>query len=329
MIYFSIIIPVYNVEKYLTKCIESILVQTYKNYEIILVDDGSTDNSSKICDKYQLAYPKKIRVIHKKNGGLSDARNFGLNIADGKYVIFMDSDDFWNNENILHRFYFELEENRHIEMLLFLANKYFENTNRLIPDKSFDLKKINKKSKNEIIKYLIKSNTYSMAAYTKVISKKFLIENNILFEKGLLGEDLDWYMYLLLKVDKIHAINEHFYMYRIREGSITNSYKLKNLTDLIGIIDKWDSRFKLEMKNCRYLKYYLAILSKAYGTGILGYSLLDPFEKKEAYKILKNYNYILKYSKDIHTKIIALFVRIFGIRKTSFFLNKMYNFKRR
>lgn len=89
----SIIVPIYNVEKYLPKCIESIINQTYTDLEILLIDDGSTDNSGLICDKYA-SIDNRIRVIHKKNGGLSDARNVGLDICKGKYISFIDSDDY-------------------------------------------------------------------------------------------------------------------------------------------------------------------------------------------------------------------------------------------
>lgn len=89
----SVIVPVYNVEKYLERCVESIFKQTYKNIEIILVDDGSTDNSGKICDKF-LKKDERVKVIHKENGGLSDARNAGLEILSGKYIMFVDSDDW-------------------------------------------------------------------------------------------------------------------------------------------------------------------------------------------------------------------------------------------
>ena len=88
----SIIVPVYNVEKYLNRCIDSILLQTYNNIEILLIDDGSLDKSSQICDEY-MKKDKRIKVIHKKNGGLSDARNAGIDIARGKYITFIDSDD--------------------------------------------------------------------------------------------------------------------------------------------------------------------------------------------------------------------------------------------
>ena len=94
--FFSIIIPVYKVEKYLNQCVDGVLSQTFKDYEIILVDDGSPDKSPLICDEYS-ASDSRVRVIHKPNGGLSQARNEGLNIAKGEYVIFLDSDDYWDN----------------------------------------------------------------------------------------------------------------------------------------------------------------------------------------------------------------------------------------
>ena len=96
----SVIVPIYNTEKYLARCIESILCQTYTNLEIILVDDGSPDSCPRICDEYA-EKDERIKVIHKPNGGLSDARNSGLKIANGEYVIFLDSDDYYNNTKFL------------------------------------------------------------------------------------------------------------------------------------------------------------------------------------------------------------------------------------
>ena len=98
----SVIVPVYNVEKYLCQCVDSILGQTYRDLEVILVDDGSPDGCPRICDEYARK-DGRVKVIHKKNGGLSDARNAGLEMAGGEYVIFVDSDDFWKDESVLSR----------------------------------------------------------------------------------------------------------------------------------------------------------------------------------------------------------------------------------
>lgn len=108
MIRVSFVVPIYNVELYLRECIDSILKQTYQEIEIILVDDGSTDNSSKICDEY-LSIDDRITVIHKPNSGLSDARNLGVNTAKGDYIMFVDSDDFLADESVVERLIRELD----------------------------------------------------------------------------------------------------------------------------------------------------------------------------------------------------------------------------
>ena len=132
----SIIVPIYNVELYLERCVESIINQTYKNLEIILVDDGSPDNCFAICDKYE-KLDSRVKVIHKENGGLSDARNAGLDIAEGEFIVFVDSDD-WLEQNALELLYEHVKGfNSDITMFKF---KYFDestyNSNEKSPVKS-------------------------------------------------------------------------------------------------------------------------------------------------------------------------------------------------
>lgn len=99
---FSIIIPCYKVEKYLRQCVDSVLVQTFEDYEVIIVDDGSPDGCPAICDEYAIK-DNRVKVIHKENGGLSDARNAGLDVAHGEYVMFLDSDDWWDDKDALRK----------------------------------------------------------------------------------------------------------------------------------------------------------------------------------------------------------------------------------
>ena len=113
---FSVIIPVYNVEKYLHQCVDSVLTQNFNRYEIILVNDGSTDNSGKICDEYAQKY--HIKVIHKQNGGLSDARNFGIKEAKGEYVMLLDSDDFWEGEGVMSDLYNIIQEKERPDLII-------------------------------------------------------------------------------------------------------------------------------------------------------------------------------------------------------------------
>lgn len=148
----SVIVPVYNVEKYLEKCVQSIINQTYENLEIILVDDGATDNSGKICDEFAKK-DSRIKVIHKENGGLSDARNFGLDIATGKYISFIDSDDFVNKRlfEILHKEiikndydiafcdYFKFFENDNVDEEISNSYKILEHTKYSILNLYYDI----------------------------------------------------------------------------------------------------------------------------------------------------------------------------------------------
>lgn len=125
MPFVSVIIPVYKVEKYLCQCVDSVINQKLDNIEIILVDDGSPDNCPHICDDYQEMY-EYVKVIHKQNGGLSSARNAGIKAATGRYIIFMDSDDWWNPEVSVSKMIAEVTEKPYVDMFLFTSLDYIE-----------------------------------------------------------------------------------------------------------------------------------------------------------------------------------------------------------
>lgn len=120
---FSIIIPCYKVEQYLHQCVDSVLAQTYEDYEVILVDDGSPDNSPAICDEYGKK-TDKVKVIHKPNGGLSDARNTGLDMARGEFVLFLDSDDWWDDKEALRKIDTCIKKTG-ADIIIFGMKKYF------------------------------------------------------------------------------------------------------------------------------------------------------------------------------------------------------------
>ena len=128
MVKFSIIIPIYNVERYLETCVNSILTQTYSDYEVILVDDGSPDRCGELCDHYAES-DSRVKVVHKVNGGLSSARNAGLDIAMGEYVIFVDSDDYWDDTMALEHIQKNLAESN-ADLLVFPAKRFYEDENR-------------------------------------------------------------------------------------------------------------------------------------------------------------------------------------------------------
>ena len=197
---FSIVIPVYNVAPYLRECVDSVLAQNSTDYEIILVDDGSTDNSPAICDEYAEKY-SQIKVIHKANGGLSDARNFGIKKAQGDYLMFLDSDDFWNRENVLLDLHNIIKENNPDLIIHELSSFY--NSEKIILRK-FKNKEIQNFSYDfkEDLKYLVNNDIYYATACNKVIKTSIVKENNIEFPKGKLHEDIAWCADIISHIDK-------------------------------------------------------------------------------------------------------------------------------
>lgn len=225
----SIIVPIYKVENYLEKTIKSLLNQSYRKIEIILVDDGSPDNCPQICDKYKLE-DKRVKVIHKKNGGLSDARNVGIKNATGKYITFVDSDD-------------EIE-NDYIEYLYYLISKY----NTLIsitPHKKIENGKIKnegegfveeKLSQREAFKRLLLNQGFSVSSCGKLYNAKLF--EKVEFPIGKLCEDNGTTYKLFDKCDCIAYGNKPKYCYIIRNESITTSKFNKRKMDLIELTDQ-------------------------------------------------------------------------------------------
>ena len=226
----SIVIPVYNVEKYIEQCVGSVLNQTYKKFEVILVDDGSPDKCPEICDLYAKV-DSRVKVIHQENAGLSEARNAGIQVASGKYVIFLDSDDFWDDDNALKRIVERLNKTNP-DVLNCSYKKYYEDTGIQIsrfdncsamPDEL--------KQKTEQLDYLTKEFLYIASACNKII-RTDILKKHMQFEKGKLSEDVEWCARLLYHAKSFDFVCEEFYCYRQRAMSITHTMKEKSCIDL-------------------------------------------------------------------------------------------------
>lgn len=305
---FSIIIPCYKVEKYLSECVDSVLNQTFTDYEIILVDDGSPDRVPMICDEYSTKYTF-VKTVHKPNGGLSDARNVGLKQAKGEYIFFIDSDDYLIDKNVLQRISQKLKSNP--DVVAFKSIKWFE-TNGELSHSTTDLA-VSDDRLSACEKYieLIDKDTYSNSAWSKVIKRTLLVDNNIEFEKGLLGEDNDWYYKVVGVLSSLELIDEPLYVYRQRAGSITKTYKNKNLEHLLWIIEKWTNYINDgEMTDNK--KVIRNSLAKQYCHAIIGYSSLE--NPKEYYPQLKQYMYLLKYSANPRVKVFRKMYKLIGLR---------------
>ena len=203
---FSIILPIYNVEKYLPKCVESILSQTFTDYEIILVDDGSTDNSPAICDKFAKEH-SNIKVIHKVNGGQSEARNLGADTANGEYIIFIDSDDFIIKNDFLEKINKKTQNNA--DLIFYKYQKYFDDT-RTFENCRFDYKDAMEKSTySQKIKSLVENDSFYGMAWIKAIKKETITKSNIQFDVNLVCEDMDWNYDLIFHSGNIEFIENH------------------------------------------------------------------------------------------------------------------------
>ena len=304
---FSIILPIYKVEKYLRECIESILCQTFKDYEIILVDDGSPDSCPQICDEYALKYPN-IQCIHRPNGGLSAARNSGLLVAKGEYVMFVDSDDFLYDKYALDKV--AQKSNSSPEIIHYRYAEWYESDNHIYPRNfSYDIV-TDGRSVTDIYCELIDKDAYISSAWSKAVQRKFLIDNNILFERNLLGEDNEWSYHVIMLANKIELIDDILYVYRRRGGSITTSSTQKNLTDLLYVIEKWEKILIQEKDNERTKVIWMS-LAKQYCSALIIYSAINNAETY--YQRLSEKSYLLQYSKNRRVVIFRRIKRLIGL----------------
>lgn len=292
--FFSIVVPIYNVEQYLSECLNSILSQTFTDFELILVDDGSKDNSPLICDEYAQK-DERIKVIHKQNGGLSDARNVGTNEAKGSYIVYLDSDDYYCDNDFLTKLYQKASETD-ADVIAYKFKKYFEDRNEFV-ECTFNCPDFDKiESLAERIDYLVKQDAFYCSAWSKSFKRIIVSENNIEFEKGLLGEDQEWYYHLLLKTSSIEFLDEPFVVYRQRSNSITSSWKIKNLKDCIYIIEKWSDKIQNSELDNNYKKSLLNSVAKLYCNLLIAYTRFDDKGKKNYFKQIKDLRFLLEYN---------------------------------
>ena len=307
-ILFSIIIPVYKVEKYLNSCVDSVLNQTFKDFELILVDDGSPDKCPEICDEYA-SLDERVKVIHKLNGGLSTARNSGIAIAGGEYIIFLDSDDYFINNEVLQKIAYRAIEKP--DIIAYKFQEWVEKSNTFTPCYfSFNVR-TKGKSLNEILNGLIDIDAYFNSAWSKAVKLSLLKNNNIKFEPGLLGEDNDWYYNVVLNANSIELIDEVFYIYRRREGSITKTAARKNLSDMLYIIKKWSKVLEKDVDNPNSIVVRNS-LAKQYCSAIIIYSGL--YDVSDLYFDLRNFEHYLNYSNNRRVVLFRNIKKVVGLK---------------
>ena len=235
----SFVVPIYNMEKYLETCIRSILSQNVEYSEIILVDDGSTDTSASLCDKYVKQY-ENIKRIHKANGGISSARNEGLLAAQGEYVCFVDSDDFFKKE--FANVFLEICEKEDLDIIRGWYGIYEEDTKtyqkHLFPEISYSNKTL---SGYDFLKRSVLEHANEVVPWLGFFKRDYLVKNKLFFPEGIAYEEDQLFFLEALICDKecrAYQSDIEFYAYRKREGSATKTPQFKQIEDILFVVEK-------------------------------------------------------------------------------------------
>lgn len=322
----SFIIPVYNVEKYLEDCVYSITKQIVQlkcqsHIELILVDDGSTDNSGKLCDEWREKFTF-IKVIHKVNGGLASARNAGLEIAKGRYIAFIDSDDKIAENSL--KVILDWINDTDCDICFMQTIKFYPDGKRIDLGEKIEKKYVFKSSPENVVEYLATRPKYPGSSCFKLYKKLFLDNNNIKFPlDNRKSEDLGFSFDCIISANEFDVLEMPYYEYRQqREGSITNVFSESSFWDLTKFIEESIEKTTRQKspinKKCEYA---LSFVAYEYIQLLI---MLDKFKgknKRRAKRYLIQYNWLLKYGISRRMKIIKKVLDLCGYCITSKLLN--------
>lgn len=257
----SIIVPVYNVETYLAKCVDSILAQTYTNLEIFLVNDGSSDCCGKLCDEYAKE-DKRIKVIHKKNGGLSDARNVAIDVTTGEFITFIDSDDYVTDDYIMTLY--SLIEKYECKVSIALYNTFVEGSKPKVVNRVY---REDCQTNIKAIEEMFYQEKYDTASWAKLYHSS-LFATGIRYPKGIVYEDLATTYLLIFQSDKVAFCNRRIYNYLLRRDSIEgSSFSSKKMDSALKVCELMESHLDILGKvmqayQCRMMSFFFHLLLK-------------------------------------------------------------------
>lgn len=317
---FSIIVPVYNVEKYLRKCIDSILQQEYTEFEVILVDDGSSDRSGQICDEYA-AVCEKVNVLHKKNGGLSSARNAGIDKAKGEYLIFIDSDD-WIVKGSLNAFSLILERCSKPDILVTRWIESYADKDEVVDGgmtefikKGFD--------RQRALEWILNISDVTWPAQLKIVSSAFIKKYDLRFWEGKLHEDMDWTSRLCYAAETFAACDLAWYYHRNeRSDSIMNSIRGKNIEHIITIA-AWHYDFVKKRDNAVNRMILERILRSVY-SGINLVRRCSDTDIKKVADCMEMNSRIFTITPEFKYKVFVFIMHIIGAKRTLKMMKRIY-----
>lgn len=325
----SVIVPVYNVQSYLSECLDSIVKQIHNEIEIILINDGSTDKSKEICREYCQNF-NNIIYIEKNNSGLSDTRNIGIEKSSGEYIIFIDSDDYWDI-NFFSGLNNIVEKNIKLDIVFFRFIKYYENDKRKdIENLDVDIEKINNKTGIQAIENILSKNKdFGWYACRYLVRRDYILENNIKFINNRSYEDSLWSPEVWLKASKVYYYDKAIYVYRLnREGQITSNVSVKNIEDSIFVSKYWLLEIEKYNIDVQLKNMILKNITVRYFYSIWFAWKLNDNHKKNIYKLIYENRELLKYKNSKKERITSAIMKLFGIKFTCNLLKYFYKFKK-
>ncbi len=322
---FSVVIPVYNVKDYLSECIDSILAQTYGDYEVILVDDGSSDGSGRICDRYS-AQHSNIRVVHKENAGQSSARNIGVDRVKGLYFIFVDSDDYIAPDT-LEMFEHKIRTCNEPDVILSdrMYNVEPDGTVRDL-QRHLDVSEFDGITGQEAILKM----GMEWSPCGKCYKTSFWKDRGFRFTEGIISEDFQLIDRVTIEANRVAMIPAHYYYrWKIDSSTMHRNYA-KLVNDTIFVIEDWDAYLNARKLDAELDGLIRTTLAKMLEHDVMGnaYYVDRPKRDEIITKIRKN-EYYLKYDRSTEGRIVAASIGVIGVKNTCFLLNKLKTIRKK
>ena len=325
----SIIVPLYKADLYVEKCFESIKSQTYKNIELVFVDDGSPDKSGEIADRLSKDHNTFcIKVIHQSNAGASSARNAGVNVATGNYLLFIDADDFLKNNDSLERIVLYAQSKNCPDVVGFNISYFYPSRNQYVNWIEYSEKITNSVDKESIVQELVKTGTLPVSPCGKMIRRDAYKKSNITFIEGTIGEDIPWTIQLFDKMTSICYMNEYHYCYRQEVAtSVTGCFSEKKFLDLVAIIENLISLIKASNFNNTTKECLLSFAGYELSIAMSSIHKLCKTSKVATRKKLKKLCWLLKFTQNPKVRMVSRVYNIFGYAITERIL-RFYNWYR-
>lgn len=320
----SFVVPVYNVMPYLERCVTSLLRQTYKDIEILLVDDGSKDESGALCDELATR-DERIRVIHQENKGLSGARNTGIDNATGDYIIFVDSDDYWLLDDGMQTLVDNCQPET--DMVGFKGVDIWKG-DRVTHTADYNLEAISRiPDAQALFAYFVRTQQAHLTAWLFMVRRQLLTDYKIYFPLRLIGEDFYWHLELWQHLRTVKMLNLNLYAYCHRQGSITTQKKLlAPYLDYDKTFTYWKERCQ---QGCTNAESILSFLANIWINRGYRFYRLNASDKPKALEILRKHADLLDHAATRKAKRVKKLLHLVGLRITVYLLGLYWRLRSR